>query len=275
MKNDLFCWRHQFARLWQKLDGSIGRPTRNEVGIFEHFAAPVLSQPGSKVAILGATPELRSMLSKYSADVILVDASIEMIEAMTEMADCVPEFERILIANWLDDPLPAESCDLILGDLVLSNLPFETHDSFLATIRNWLKPSGVLVTRIESFKSCHRSYSCADLFSLVATKTDLQVAMTTLWDGAWLLGRQETRTIVVREFYDAVITALSMYPNDYVQRVLNRGGIVFPLDKIWCSYSETSLKKLLTRHFSICNIDFDSSIDPVFRDYPRIFELRR
>jgi len=267
-------WNHEFARFWDKLQSSVGRPKPGEVEIFERLAGQTLDHGRAKVVVLGSTPELRSMLARHPVDVCLVDASPEMVEAMTEMVSpaALPR-EVVVIGNWLDDPLPPESCDFVFGDLVVSNIPFSLHDRFLTNVRKWLKPGGSFISRIESFKKVHRTLSYDELFAHIAGRPVTDESIAALWDGAWLVGPMRTRSIVVHEFHDGMLRRLAERPNPVVESLLERGGIVFPLDKVWYSYDEADLLDVLLEHFSVEEVAYDPSIEPIYRDFPRIYSL--
>lgn len=277
MSKEIRPWRNEFASTWEKLKGGVGRPTTGEVDRMEQLAEARFVSGDANVAILGATPELRSLLARRDQPVHLIDASPEMVEAMTELVPTEPSpRETVVLGNWLDDRLfPSDRFDVIFGDLVLSNLTFADHDRFLANIRKWLKPGGMFVSRIESFKPTHRSFTYDELFDLVSHPPLTPRSSVALWDGAWLVGPTQTRPIQVRDFYDGMVRRLAERPRPVVQTLLDQGGTLFPLEKVWYSHAEPELLDLLGRHFVIEAVTHDPTLPAVYRDFPRIYALAK
>jgi hypothetical protein len=143
----------------------------------------------------------------------------------------------------------------------------------LTNVRRWLRPGGLFISRIESFKKVHRTLSYDELFAHITGKPLTVESIPALWDGAWLVGPMRTRPIVVREFYDGMLSRLAERPNAVVESLLEQGGIVFPLDKVWYSYDEADLLDVLVEHFSVEEVAYDPSIEPIYRDFPRIYSL--
>ena len=108
------------------------------------------SRPG-KILILGATPELRTIAAESGAQKIFVaDFSLNMLQGMQRYADTGEwKKEEWLLQNWLGLTVELHSFDVILGDLVVRQIPTSLQGQFFKKIRDYLSPSGVFITRVQ------------------------------------------------------------------------------------------------------------------------------
>ena len=100
-----------------------------------------------KALVLGATPELRDTLYEFGYKTIIIDINAEMILAMTALIKTKNPDEIWVRANWLDNPLQSGCFDVVVGDAVLPNIPWEKRKKLLLEVKRLLKPKGIFLTR--------------------------------------------------------------------------------------------------------------------------------
>lgn len=270
-------WK-KFAKKWQKIT-SPGRPTVAEIKIYENFARPFLKKKGVKILILGATPEIRDMLARYkNTQVTLVDINLDMILAMTSLMKhkSAAEKEIWIRSNWLNAPLPKNYFDLVLGDMVLSNVPFKLQDKFLNNIKSWLRPGGCFINRCESFTSRWKSFSIEEICQIFKNKPINPKTINLFWEtGVWLMGDfSQDRGIYPKVFYQRIKKYLKTHPEPKIAKILKKGGILYPLDGIWYTHEEKSLRKLFSKYFIIKDSKFDPKINFIYPEVAPIYLLK-
>lgn len=100
-----------------------------------------------KGLVLGATPELRDALFDFGYQVFSLDINLDMFLAMDELLKNRNQNEVIIKANWLNSPLPDHYFDIVVGDAVLPNIPWEKRLQLLKEVSRLLKSNGVFLTR--------------------------------------------------------------------------------------------------------------------------------
>lgn len=113
-----------------------------------------LSKQKKNILVLGATPQIREILSQSNAHVIVVDFSFQMIQGMLRFGQQISiDKEDWIKADWmiLNDFLKNEYFDVIAGDLVLRNIDPQYQLRFLRKISKLLKNNGCFVSRFHYF----------------------------------------------------------------------------------------------------------------------------
>ena len=100
-----------------------------------------------KGLVLGVTPELRDALTEFGYCTYSIDINLEMILAMNDLLKNKNPNETLIKANWLDNPLANGYFDVIVGDAVLPNIPWDKRLHFLSEVKRLLKPDGCFITR--------------------------------------------------------------------------------------------------------------------------------
>ena len=140
-----------FAARWQKYYTPPGQPSKQAITVYRRFArqafANLKRQP--RVLVLGATPELRDILAGLKVEVSIIDINMEMILAMTELTKKKNFHEIIVKGNWVNMPFASNYYDLVMGDLVLPNIPGSLQTKFLKEVKRVLKPKGYFITKME------------------------------------------------------------------------------------------------------------------------------
>jgi len=140
-----------FAKRWEKYYTPPGRPSKQAINVYRKYAKEALKGLRRKPRglIFGATPELRDLLTEMKFEVTIIDINMEMILAMSELTKKKNPEEIIIKSNWLASPLASNYYDVVLGDLVLSNIIPERQAKFLNEIIRILKSKGYWITRFE------------------------------------------------------------------------------------------------------------------------------
>ena len=142
-----FVWG-QIAESWKTYFTSPSRPSAQEVKQYSRWLKEI--SKGKKILkglVLGATPELRDTLYSSNFDVYSMDINLEMILAMTQLLKNKNKDEIVIRSNWLGNPLKDKYFDVILGDAVIPNIPWDKRDEFYLEIKRLLKPSGYFINR--------------------------------------------------------------------------------------------------------------------------------
>ncbi|MCL5783976.1 MAG: class I SAM-dependent methyltransferase [Patescibacteria group bacterium] len=142
-----YVWK-QIAQSWGTYFDSPSRPSKMEVDQYKKWLKNISEgKTGLKGLVLGATPELRDALVESNFNSCIIDINWEMILAMTELLKTKNPNEVIIKANWLNNPLQNGYFDVVLGDAVLPNLPWEKRDEFYCEIKRLLKTGGYFMNR--------------------------------------------------------------------------------------------------------------------------------
>lgn len=134
------------AQRWHS-SGPPWRPSQDDIRLYQKLAEEKLR---GSVLVLGSTPELRDLASRFSLLTVLVDISSSMIYKMTTLLqESDPTSEIWVKADWCDAPLPTNFFDAIIGDMPWWILSIEKQKKLCGKLALLLKPDGVLVTRIR------------------------------------------------------------------------------------------------------------------------------
>ena len=104
-------------------------------------------------ALLGSTPELRSLAAAMNMTLLCLDKSEARYKAFGHMVvsgDGSPALERFLEADWLDARIPP--ADVVLSDGSISMLPPSLHAQFVRSVAGMLKPGGLFLVRMHLAK---------------------------------------------------------------------------------------------------------------------------
>jgi hypothetical protein len=263
----------EFAEQWTKMEKSVIRLSTAEVGEYERLARLREAPRGPlRTLVLGSTPELRTLLCRCGASPVVVERNAHAYAAMTKL---VPPGAREIWhqSDWLCMQ-PGGRFDVVLADMVLSNLPFgAAQEELLRRVHDLLTDDGVFVTRVESIKASHVKLTLDEFFVRFDGLEADDAAVARFWDTAWITGDLERPGIRVRPVYEAVIRHAKHTGHPVVNRILERGGVRFPLDMAWSTHREADLLRLLEASFRIDGVGYDPGLHPDVRDFPRIYRL--
>lgn len=134
----------KIAEKWITYFKPPSRPSNDEVQQYKKW---IEAQNPKNALVLGATPELLDVLSELNISTDIIDINEEMVSAMMEIAEPSKVSRNITISNWLDMPYENNSFDVILGDAVIQNVPFESREAMIEQIHRVLSPNGAYINR--------------------------------------------------------------------------------------------------------------------------------
>jgi len=135
-KNEWQAWAKNFQTFYPPW-----RPSTERIQIYRQLIKKYVK--GNKILVLGATPEIRDMLTKMKFKVTLIDMSPMMVKAMTSLRKTKSK-EKIIIHNWLTAKFK-DRFDFIIGDSVVNNLHPKQINLFLRQLTKWLSKKGILI----------------------------------------------------------------------------------------------------------------------------------
>lgn len=138
-------WK-QIAGMWNTYFTPPSRISPREAAKYGQWLKKI-KKGSMKALVLGVTPEIREALAEFGYETTCIDINKEMIQAMNSLITIKNPDEIIVNENWLHNSLEDDSFDVVLGDAVLPNIPWDKWDKLLSEIKRVLKPSGVFITR--------------------------------------------------------------------------------------------------------------------------------
>lgn len=142
-----YAWK-QIAQSWVNYFDSPSRPSAEEISQYNKWLKHISKgRKELKGLVLGSTPELRDALYENNFDTYIIDINLEMILAMSELLKNKNPDEVIVRSNWLNNPLQEKYFDVILGDAVLPNLPWNKREQFYSELKRLLKKGGYFINR--------------------------------------------------------------------------------------------------------------------------------
>jgi len=140
-------WK-QIAYMWNHYFTTPSRISPQEVKKYKQWLKTInKGKKPLKGLVLGATPELRDALSDFGYLVYSVDINLDMFLAMDELLKNKNPNEVLIKANWLDNPLANNYFDVVVGDAILPNIPWNKRLDLLKEVKRLLRPNGVFLTR--------------------------------------------------------------------------------------------------------------------------------
>lgn len=262
----------QATGFWNHAPSPI-RPSAGDVAIYREFLQERKTK--QRILILGSTPELRDLAAQAGgSSVYLADFSsripIQML-AFTRHVD--PLRETWIKGDWLDLPFPPHFFDVILGDLVLDQLPPEKEAEFLTRLHSLLAHDGALIGRL---RFTERPTAEKDIAALVDHTMGIPVGDIQ----KFLLLRLRLRLLYADPALRQISLGLCM--KDFSDYIGKRGDTHVVLDKTrqtletditfqrtWCAPDRKALSTLLEHKFRILDTKIatdyeDASTHPIF-----------
>ena len=134
------------AEMWNTYFTQPSRVSKDESDKYKEWLSKY-ADPSKNILLLGVTPEIRESLAGLNCNVTCIDINKEMISAMDSVLKVKNPLEEILNENWLDNSLPGNSFDIVIGDAVLPNVAWEERETLLLEVKRVLKPDGLFITR--------------------------------------------------------------------------------------------------------------------------------
>jgi SAM-dependent methyltransferase len=209
------------AQHWH-LFGPPSRLSAGEVARYDRFAR-VHGSGAERWAILGCTPELRSLAGAHGHAVVCVDRNPGVFGALRAYVTGDP-CERFVCSDWLALQL-SDPADVVFADGSLNMLPPDGHDCFVASLAAAVRPGGRALVRVHLAEAPEFLDAAAvfEWFRGRGTAEAVFTATRTHLDMLWL--EPETLRISfmayharIRELYeDHLITAEELEAYDRLQ----------------------------------------------------------
>jgi SAM-dependent methyltransferase len=147
IKNTSLAWK-SIAYMWNNYFTVPSRISDEEVKKYREWLREInKTKKPLKALVLGATPELRDALADLGYEISSIDINKDMFLAMDQLLKNKDPKEKLIIGNWLENKLPNDFFDVVVGDAVLPNIPWSERLNLLKKIKNLLKPNGVFLSR--------------------------------------------------------------------------------------------------------------------------------
>lgn len=170
LDNTSYAWK-QISENWQTYFFPPSRPSDQEVATYMEWLKRISgSESGLKALVLGATPELRDVLNQLHFKTHAIDINMEMILALNGLVEHQNPDEVLIRANWLENPLQESYFDVVLGDAVFANVPWEKRSDFYKEIVRLLKPNGHYLSRTFYAPEKRRYENIDDILAVFAKK---------------------------------------------------------------------------------------------------------
>ncbi len=138
-------WK-QIAGMWNTYFTPPSRISPGEVKKYGEWLKKI-KKGSMKALVLGVTPEIRDALAEFGYETTCIDINKEMILAMNSLIKIKNLNEKIINENWLNNSLEDNSFDVVLGDAVFPNVPWNEWKTLLSEVKRVLKPNGLFITR--------------------------------------------------------------------------------------------------------------------------------
>jgi len=169
IKSTSVVWK-QIADMWNDYFTSPSRISSDEASKYDEWLRCLNKRNGNpRALVLGATPEIRDILSARGYRTTIIDINPEMVKAMDSLLKGKSN-EKVVIANWLENALPSSSFDVVVGDAVLPNITWKEWPKLLSEVKRLLRPGGTFVTRAFCVPKTQRFNSTEELLDAFARK---------------------------------------------------------------------------------------------------------
>ena len=240
------------------------RPSKGDIRNYSLFLKQF--EKKKKVLLLGSTPEIRKILSKFDSSIIVADFSFKMISGMLFFDKLIHETkEKWIKTDWmvLDEFLKNNYFDVIVGDLFLRNIDSELQFECSKKISKLLKKDGYLVTRIhflnekfvklnsvEIIKSVFKNYFNLENKLIEDLITSRLFDKNTDFDNKIVNKKAFTSDIKKYIKKDIKNKREGLILNNILKKWSAPGN---HSQRTWTQRNEKELKNLLSKNFTLCD----------------------
>lgn len=144
--SDLLFWEQSNAEGWKKINYP-WKPSNTELGEISKFIKNI--RKSSRVALLGSTPEIRSLMAREKINLDVVDFSKRMYLEMDRICES-KDNEIFINSDWIEYFLGKKGVyDLIVGDLIERLLPTKRLILLRGALNGALRKEGRLLLRCD------------------------------------------------------------------------------------------------------------------------------
>lgn len=156
-------WSKEVAQVWKNYIPPC-RPSSYEIELLNKLMEPKkLQWKNMKILILGSTSEYRIWAQSFNCMVTVIDNSLEYHNEISKEINIPLSNENLDNIDWLK-MIYKNQYDIIVGDLVIGNLPSSKILEFLRKVKNALKNEGVFFTKSFFFDNNYLIRTPQDLF---------------------------------------------------------------------------------------------------------------
>lgn len=249
-----FAWR---MAKWYKPPGP---PSKDDLAIYRRYFRQIFSKKkGIKALILGSTPQLRDLLHELKAEVTIIDISFEMILTMTQSLEKAKPGEEVWVnANWLSNPLADNYFEIILGDIVLENIPTPLQPKFFQELRRLLKPGGYWLAKFEVVPDNWQVWPLPKTLAYYAHLPYRENRFEELFCHllADTFNPKKTDSVSSKRIFRRLKKYFKnnqwYHPDKKVQRLLRQMWQMWqPFDKVWSQATTSAIQQKVSRYFEI------------------------
>ena len=242
---------------WYKAPGA---PSKSDLMIYRRYWHQIFGKEiGVKALVLGSTPQLRDLLYELRAEVTIIDINFEMSLAMTELLKkAKPDREVWIKANWLNNPLADNYFDVILGDVVLENVPTPLQPKFFQQLRKILKPGGFWLAKFEVVPDDWQIWPLEKTLAYYAhlpyRANRFEELYCHLLADTFDSGKVDSVSSArifkrIKKYYK---NNQWHHPDKKVQRLLRQMWQMWrPFDKVWSQARASTIKQKVSKYFEI------------------------
>lgn len=138
-------WNGELAKIWTKMVGP-SRPTISELAVYTKWVRIVQKNINRKIKllILGSTPEFRDWGYENNFDITIIDCNRDYYENISREIRHKDIKEKLICKKWQDLDYDGEF-DVIIGDLVIGNIPPCELEDFISKISKALSKNGLFL----------------------------------------------------------------------------------------------------------------------------------
>ncbi|WP_372365301.1 class I SAM-dependent methyltransferase [Candidatus Uabimicrobium sp. HlEnr_7] len=192
--------KKNLASIWKLVEPPI-RPSNGVMAIYKKYLLQQKSKGAKNFLLLGATPEIRSLVNHESCSLLCVDRNKEMFSGLEELVTHKGR-NTFICSDWLDIKTNSP-IDIVFGDGVVNMLPHDKQEQLIQVIHKVLAPQCMTMLRtttiskpmFESAQKLFEWYRTSQQYQPVFTTTNIHLRM--LW-----LHETQTKTLDYVEYYN-------------------------------------------------------------------------
>lgn len=246
------------------------RPSAGEVTHYERLSLEGEEGSATRWALLGATPEIRSLAARYRRELVCIDTNREVFEALrTLVTPC--GLEQFVYSDWTFVSL-SEPVDVAFGDGSINMLPPDKHVDFIESVHGMLKPRGRALLRVHVVEPPEFS-TPKDIFAWYRTSENSEHVFTatrTHLDMLWV--DKDSLKLDFAEYHERISR---LYEQNVIRKEEYEGyARLLEYNKIELFYTtRVSFERQVSRYFHVESVM--SSNDYTGSRYHPIYSLKK
>jgi|GEM_PF-481356 len=162
-------WNNDLALRWTKMVGP-SRPTISEIAVYQKYVVKLkkFKKRKLKMLVLGSTPEFRDWGYEQNIDVTVIDSMYDYHNTINRelrhkdiFMDSLKK-EDVVVTEWQNMKFTDEF-DLIVGDLIIGNIPPDELEQTIINIKEALKEDGLFLQKSFYYPKKYKKMSSAEV----------------------------------------------------------------------------------------------------------------